>query len=106
MLLDSSGECGVPVYQRFASPENGNSVFWFIFHEVLDQFVHVRHRYSFDVASMHVIQFSTGAVSPQNDTRLIALRARLASRLCAVRVAAAGSRQCEPHTNTMGMSAA
>lgn len=28
MLLDSSGECAVPVAKRFVSPTNGNGVFW------------------------------------------------------------------------------
>jgi len=40
---DSRGECGVPIYYRFSSPSNGNSVFW----------------YSFDYGPVHIIQLST-----------------------------------------------
>eukprot|EP00163_Fabomonas_tropica_P007419 TRINITY_DN1713_c0_g1_i2.p1 TRINITY_DN1713_c0_g1~~TRINITY_DN1713_c0_g1_i2.p1 ORF type:complete len:457 (+),score=112.66 TRINITY_DN1713_c0_g1_i2:744-2114(+) len=40
---DSSGECGVPTYQRFRMPDNGNSLFW----------------YSFDYGNVHIIQIST-----------------------------------------------
>ncbi len=56
-LLDSSGECGVPVAQRFNSPANGNGIFWLVF---LALRPYSKQRYSFDVASVHVVQFSTG----------------------------------------------
>lgn len=39
---DSAGECGVPTYNRFHMPDNGNSLFW----------------YSFDFGSIHFLQFS------------------------------------------------
>ncbi|GLE02468.1 hypothetical protein PINS_up011306 [Pythium insidiosum] len=40
---DSNGECGVPTVHRFHVPATGNSLFW----------------YSFDYASVHVIQLSS-----------------------------------------------
>lgn len=40
---DSSGECGVPTFYRFTSPQNGNGIFW----------------YSFNYGSVHVIQMSS-----------------------------------------------
>eukprot|EP00730_Choanoeca_flexa_P015567 TRINITY_DN7178_c0_g1_i1.p1 TRINITY_DN7178_c0_g1~~TRINITY_DN7178_c0_g1_i1.p1 ORF type:complete len:681 (+),score=128.81 TRINITY_DN7178_c0_g1_i1:193-2235(+) len=40
---DSSGECGVPMYQRFKMPANGNSLFW----------------YSFNYGSVHFIMMSS-----------------------------------------------
>ena len=40
---DSSGECSVPMYNRFTMPSNGNSLYW----------------YSFNSGLTHVIQFST-----------------------------------------------
>lgn len=43
MGSDSSGECGVPVYNRFTSPDNGLGIFW----------------YSFSVGPVHVIQMSS-----------------------------------------------
>ena len=40
---DSHGECGVPTYNRFTMPGNGNALFW----------------YSFDYGSVHFIMLST-----------------------------------------------
>jgi len=40
---DSVGECGVPPFQRFHMPDNGNSLFW----------------YSFDYANVHIVHMST-----------------------------------------------
>eukprot|EP00045_Choanoeca_perplexa_P008355 m.77324 g.77324 ORF g.77324 m.77324 type:complete len:690 (-) comp14462_c0_seq1:72-2141(-) len=40
---DSDGECGVPMYQRFKMPDNGNSLFW----------------YSYDYGSVHFIMMSS-----------------------------------------------
>lgn len=40
---DSNGECAVPTYHRFVTPQNGNSIFW----------------YSFDYGAVHVIQMSS-----------------------------------------------
>jgi len=40
---DGGGECGVPTFHRYVSPDNGNGVFW----------------YSFDYGLVHVIQFSS-----------------------------------------------
>ncbi|EDO31661.1 predicted protein, partial [Nematostella vectensis] len=40
---DSGGECGVPMYQRFRMPDNGNALWW----------------YSFDYGSVHFVMMST-----------------------------------------------
>ena len=40
---DSGGECGVPMYNRFHMPDNGNHVWW----------------YSYDYGMVHMIMMST-----------------------------------------------
>nr|CCA27923.1 calcineurinlike phosphoesterase putative [Albugo laibachii Nc14] len=40
---DSAGECSVPLYHRFHTPENGRGLFW----------------YSFDYGPIHIIQMSS-----------------------------------------------
>jgi hypothetical protein len=40
---DSNGECAVPPFYRFVTPQNGHSIFW----------------YSFDYGAVHVIQISS-----------------------------------------------
>ena len=40
---DSAGECSVPMFHRFKTPQNGNGLYW----------------YSFDYGNVHVIQISS-----------------------------------------------
>ena len=42
-MVHCQGECGVPMYQRFKMPANGNSLFWF----------------SYDYGSVHFIMMSS-----------------------------------------------
>jgi len=56
---DEGGECGVPFAKRFAAPNNGNSIFWYV---VFSCFVNLHHVISIDLTDLCALSFCAGTL--------------------------------------------
>ncbi|KAL7473161.1 hypothetical protein ACHAXS_013556 [Conticribra weissflogii] len=54
---DSFGECGVPVSKRFASPSNGNGVFWYSYEQSLVHTIMLSSEHNMTAGSSQYIWF-------------------------------------------------